>query len=57
MQGISLVFSNAPDLIMKTTNLFPKYIIKKYIEVNKSSVEILNNTTLGIHRNQEMQKK
>ena len=51
-----MVFSYAPALIMTTTTVFPKYIIDNYTEGNKSGVEILNNTTIGIQRTQEIQK-
>ena len=56
MQGIPLVFSYVPYLIMKTPTVFPNYIINNDIEGNKYGVAILNNTTLGIHCNQAMQK-
>ena len=52
-----MVFSDAPDFIMTTNTLFPKYIINNDIEGNKYVVAILNNTTLGIHRTQAIQKK
>ena len=55
MQGIPLVFSDAPTLIMKNPTVFPNYIIKNDIKGNNYGVTILNNTTLGIHRTQEMQ--
>ena len=55
MQGIYLVFSDAPTLIMKNPTVFPNYIIKNDIKGNNYGVTILNNTTLGIHRTQEMQ--
>ena len=42
---------------MTTPDVFPNYIINNDIEGNKSGVAILNNTTLGIHRTQSMQKK
>ena len=51
---MNLVFSDAPYLIMTTPTVFPKYIIKNDNEVNKHGVEILNNTTLDIHRTQAM---
>ena len=57
MQGINLVFTNAPALITKTPTVFPNYIINNDIEVNKSGVAILNNTTLGIFRTQAMYTK
>ena len=57
MQGIYLVFSDAPTLIMTTPTVFPNYIINNDIEGNKSGVEILNNTTVGIHCTQAMQTK
>ena len=57
MQGINLVCSDSPYLIMKTTTVFPNYSINNYIADNKSGFAILNNTPLGIHRNQAMQKK
>ena len=42
---------------MKNPTVFPKYIINNNIEGNKYGVAILNNTTLGIHHTQTMQKK
>ena len=42
---------------MTNPTVFPEYIINNGIDVNKSGVAILNNTTLGIHRTQEIQKK
>ena len=57
MQGIPLVFSYVPYLIMKTPTVFPNYIIKNDTEGNKSGVVIFNNTTLGILRTQAIQKK
>ena len=42
---------------MKNPTVFPKYIINNNIEGNKYGVAILNNTTLGIHHTQAMQKK
>ena len=57
MEGITLVWSDAPDLIMTTPTFFPNYIINNDIEGNKYGVAILNNTTLGIHRTQSMQIK
>ena len=41
---------------METPTVFPKYIINNDIEDNKSSVAILNNTTLVIHLTRAMQK-
>ena len=52
-----MIFSDAPALIMTTPIAFTNYIIKNEFKGNKSGVTILNNTTLGIHRNQEMQTK
>ena len=57
MQGISLVFSDSPTLIITTPTVFPNYIINNDIDGNKSSVAILNNTTLSFHRTQAMQTK
>ena len=57
MQVIPLVLSNATDLIMTTTTVFPNYIINNDIEANKYGVAISNNTTLGIHHIQAMQTK
>ena len=56
LQGIPLVCSDAPTLIMTNSTVFPIYIIYNDIECNKSGVEIFNNTTLGISRTQAMQK-
>ena len=56
MQGIPVVCSDTPDLIMTTPTVFPKYIINNDIEGNKSGAVILNNTTLGIHCTQATHK-
>ena len=57
MRGIAFICSDTPYFIMTTPTVFPNYIINSYIEGNKSRVVILNNTTLGIHHIQAMQKK
>ena len=57
MQGIPLVCSYVPALMMTTTNVFPSYIINNDIEGNKYGVAILNNTTLGIFHTHAVQTK
>ena len=54
MQGIPLVCSYVPALMMTTTNVFPSYIINNDIEGNKYGVAILNNNKIGVNRNQAM---
>ena len=57
VQVVTLVCSDAPALMMTTPNVFTGCIINNDIEGNKYGVTILNNTTLGICRTQEMQIK
>ena len=54
MHGVPLVFSDVSAFIMKNHTVFTNYIINNDIEGNKSGVAILNNTTIGIHRTQEI---
>ena len=42
---------------METPTVFRNYIINNDVEGNKYGVAIFNNTTLGIHCTQAMQKK
>ena len=57
MQQNILVWLDPTALIIKTSTVFPNYIINSFVEGNKSGVVILNNTTLGIHRTQEIQTR
>ena len=57
MQGIKLVLSYTPDLIVKTPTVFTNYIINNDTEGNKSGATVLNSTTLGIYLTHSMQKK
>ena len=52
-----MVCSYELDLMMKTPNVSPNYIIKNDIEGNIAGVAILNNTTLGIQFTQATHTK